>query len=64
MNKEEMITTIQNKELKLWNEVQMYRQIMNDQNTECTKRLYKMSRAKWSAVYDLMKDLGIEFLHE
>lgn len=64
MKKADMITTIQNKELKLWNEVQMYLQIMNDQHTECTERLYKMARAKWSAVYDLMNDLGIEILHE
>lgn len=64
MKKADMITTIQNKELKLWNEFQMYQQIMNDQHTECTERLYKMARAKWSAVYDLMNDLGIKILHE
>ena len=64
MKKSDMITTIQNKELKLWNDTEMYLQIMNDQHTECTERLYKMFRAKWSAVYDLMNDLGIEFLHE
>ena len=64
MKKADMITTIQNKELKLWNEVQMYQQIMNDQNTECTKRFYKMARSQWSSVYDLMNDLGIKVLHE
>lgn len=64
MKKADMITTIQNKELKLWNDVQMYQQIMNDQNTECTKRLYKMARSQWSSVYDLMNDLGIKVLHE
>lgn len=64
MKKADMITTIQNKELKLWNDTEMYKQIMDDQHTECTERLYKMSRAKWSAVYDLMNDLGIEILHE
>lgn len=64
MKKDDMITTIQNNELNLWNEVQMYLQIMNDQHTECTERLYKMARAKWSAVYNLMDDLGIEILHE
>lgn len=64
MKKADMITTIQNKELKLWNDTEMYKQIMDDQHTECIERLYKMSRAKWSAVYDLMNDLGIEILHE
>ena len=63
MKKNDMITTIQNNEHKLWNEVQMYLQIMNDQHTECTERLYKMARAKWSVVYSLMKDLGIEAIH-
>ena len=62
MKKADMITTIQNKELKLWNEVQMYQQIMNDQHTECTERFCKMARAQWSAVYDLMNDLGIKVL--
>lgn len=30
MKKDDMITTIQSNELNLWNEVQMYLQIMND----------------------------------
>ena len=64
MKKTNMITTIQNKELELWNEVKMYLQIMNDQRTECTELLYKMARAKWLTVYGLMNDLGIEILHE
>ena len=64
MKKADMITAIQNKELKLWNEVQMYLQIMNDQHTECTERLYKMARSSWSSIYDLMNDLGIKILHE
>lgn len=64
MKKADMITTIKNKEHKLWNDTEMYLQIMNDHHTEYTERLYKMARAKWSAVYDLMNDLGIKVLHE
>lgn len=63
MKKADMITTIQNKERKLWNDVEMYQQLMDDHHTKNIENLYKMARSHWAAVFGLMKDLGIEALH-
>lgn len=62
MKKNDMITTIQNNELKLWNDLQ---DLVNFEKnpTDCTKSLINMARSSWSSVYDLMDNLGINPLH-
>ena len=62
MKKNDMITTIQNNELKLWNDLQAL--VNFEKNpTDRTKSLINMARSSWSSVYDLMDILGINPLH-
>lgn len=58
MKKNDMITTIQNNELKLWNDLQAL--VNFEENpTDRTKSLINMVRSSWSSVYELMDILGI-----
>lgn len=62
MKKNDMITTIQNNELKLWNDLQALVNL-EENPTYRTKSLINMARSSWSSVYDLMDNLGINPLH-
>ena len=62
MKKNDMITTIQNNELKLWNDLQALVNL-EENPTNRTKSLISMARSSWSSVYGLMVNLGINPLH-
>lgn len=62
MKKNDMITIIQNNELKLWNNLQALVNL-EENPTDRTKSLINMARSSWSSVYDLMVSLGINPLH-
>lgn len=60
MKKADMITTIQNKEATLWNELQFYIEVDKDNHTEYSDRLVRSARAKWCSVNELLIELGID----
>lgn len=62
MKKNDMITIIQNNELKLWNDLQALVNL-EENPTDRTKSLINMARSSWSSVYDLMVSLDINPLH-
>lgn len=62
MKKNDMITIIQNNELKLWNDLQALVNL-EENPTDRTKSLINMARSSWSSVYDLMVSFGINPLH-
>lgn len=57
MTKSTMITTIQEKELDLWENLKVVERVFGEDSNEAKRR-----RAAWNSVWGLMKDMGIETL--
>lgn len=57
MTKSTMITTIQEKELDLWENMKVVERVFGKASTQA-----KYSRAAWNSVWVLMKDMGIKTL--
>jgi hypothetical protein len=52
-----MITTIQEKELDLWENMKVVERVFGKDSIQA-----KYNRAAWNSVWGLMKDMGIETL--
>lgn len=57
MTKSTMITTIQEKELDLWENMKVVERAFGKDSIQA-----KYNRAAWNSVWGLMKDMGIETL--
>lgn len=55
MTKSTMITTIQEKELDLWENLKLVERVFGKDSNEAKRR-----RAAWNSVWMLMNDMGIE----
>ena len=57
MTKSTMITTIQEKELELWEYLKVLERVFGKDSIQA-----KHKRAAWNSVWGLMKDMGIKTL--
>lgn len=57
MTKSTMITTIQEKELDLWENLKLLERVFGKDSIQA-----KHKRAAWNSVWGLMKDMGIKTL--
>lgn len=57
MTKSTMITTIQEKELDLWENLKVVERVFGKDSIQA-----KCKRAAWNSVWGLMKDMGIKTL--